>query len=147
VTYAVSHEFPPPWNYSDAIDSVDQVPLYGNFIWLASTEAASHGYSVFLTHLQNEGTLQALALALREHGRVHMTRRDQVGVMGDTGNAVGVPQLHVEIHYPLGHTYACTRCVPEKVHTAINPYASLVNAVERPSVDMETPRPRRGWLP
>jgi murein DD-endopeptidase MepM/ murein hydrolase activator NlpD len=144
-TYVTSQEVPPPWNFSEAIDSVIQVPLYGNFVWIYSTETASLGYYVFLTHLQNESTLQALAVALRENGRVNVTRQNQLGVMGDTGNAVGAPQLHVEVHYPRGASFSCTRCTPEKTLTAINPYPSLVNAAVRPPVDLALPRTRRGW--
>ena len=46
VTYEVSRATPPPWDYSRAIDNVINLPLYGNFVWLYSTDASSLGYFV-----------------------------------------------------------------------------------------------------
>ena len=51
-----------------------------------------------------------------------------IGLMGDTGNAVGVPQLHVEIHYPLGMSYRCAHCAPQQQVTMLDAYASLLAA-------------------
>ena len=51
--------------------------------------------------------------------------------MGDTGNAVGSPQLHAEIHYPAGSNFTCSHCTPSRVLTAIDPEASLVGAIRR----------------
>jgi len=53
------------------------------------------------------------------------------GVMGDTGNAAGSPQLHVEMHYPIGSSFVCAKCSPERQRTAIVPYASLLRAASR----------------
>src|SRR5918993_3044995 len=60
VTYKVSSKMPPPWDYSQAIDNIIKLPLYGNFVWLYSAEANSLGYFVFFCHLKNE-TIQSLA--------------------------------------------------------------------------------------
>src|SRR5215212_1510385 len=63
VTYRVSSDGdtpPPPWDYSKAIDTEINRPLYGNFVWLHSTDAASAGYFVFFCHLKNETTIQSL---------------------------------------------------------------------------------------
>lgn len=115
----------PPWDYRDAIDDVIELPLYGNYVWIVSTEAASMGYAVFLCHLQDEPTLRGLA-----PGQA-VTTRTPVGVLGDTGNADGTPQLHVEIHYPAGEAYTCARCAAPKRVTGINPFASLAGATRR----------------
>jgi hypothetical protein len=97
VTYRVSGTNPPPWDYSRAIDDVINRPLYGNFVWLySSPDAGSPGYFVLFCHLKNEKTLQALF-----PGKP-VTTSTPLGVMGDTGNAVSMPQLHTEIHYPAG---------------------------------------------
>lgn len=126
VTYRVSPAAPPPWDYSLAVDNVAGLPLYGNFVWLRSTAADSAGYFVFYCHLQNEATLQGLAPDQA------VSAGTPVGVMGDTGNAAGTPQLHVEIHYPAGQSFTCTRCKPHKAGvTAIDPYQSLLNAAPR----------------
>ena len=125
VTYLASSTTPPPWDYHAATDDVAQLPLYGNFIWLYSTDPASAGYFVFLCHLQNEAAIQAL----RPDDAV--TATTPLAVMGDTGNASGTPQLHVEIHYPNRATYICGHCAPTKATTSIDPYASLVNATLR----------------
>ncbi len=123
--YQVSGRIPPPWNLSRAIDSVSNLSLYGNFIWLRSIEAASRGYWVLLAHLQNEPLIRAL----RPDDR--LATDSPIGVMGDTGNAAGTPQLHVEIRYPTGNVFACRRCDPGKPTSAINPSASLVGATRR----------------
>jgi murein DD-endopeptidase MepM/ murein hydrolase activator NlpD len=126
VTYKVSSSTPPPWDYSQAIDNVANLPLYGNFVWLYSTDANSAGYFVFFCHLQNEVTLQGL-LPDRP-----VDSATPVGVMGDTGNAAGTPQLHVEIHYPSRSTYTCSHCKPSKSGmTSIDPHASLAQAALR----------------
>ena len=122
VTYKVSASTPPPWNYSQAVDNVANLPLYGNFVWLYSTDSRSAGYFVFFCHLQNEAILQELA------PDEAVATSTLVGVMGDTGNAQGSPQLHVEIHYPAGNSFTCTRCTPNKTVTSIDSYNSLVNA-------------------
>lgn len=57
-----------------------------------------------------------------------------LGVIGDTGNAAGYPQLHVEIHYPTGSSFVCAECAPEKQLTAIDPYASLLRATPRATI-------------
>jgi murein DD-endopeptidase MepM/ murein hydrolase activator NlpD len=125
VTYKVSSTTPPPWNYSQAIDNIINLPLYGNFVWLYSTDANSLGYFVFFCHLKNETTIQSLS------PDQPVTVSTPVGVMGDTGNAVGAPQLHAEIHYPTGSSFTCNRCAPSKVLTAIDPQSSLVRATRR----------------
>jgi hypothetical protein len=127
VSYRASAVAPPPWDYHTAIDDVAQLPLYGNFVWLRSSDPASAGYYVFFCHLQNEAMLQALAPDQA------VSVNTALGRMGDTGNATGSPQLHVEIHYPSGNTFACGECAPEKKLTAINPYASLLQAMARPA--------------
>ena len=126
VTYKVSNKTPPPWDYSRAVDDVINLPLYGNFVWLYSTEAASLGYFVFFCHLKNETTIQSLAPDQT------VTVSTPLGVMGDTGNAAGTPQLHAEIHYPAGSSFTCNRCTPNKTPlTSIDPEASLVRATGR----------------
>jgi murein DD-endopeptidase MepM/ murein hydrolase activator NlpD len=124
VTYKVGST-PPPWDYSQAIDSVINLPLYGNFVWLYSTDANSLGYFVFFCHLKNETTIQALA------PDQPVTVSTPLGVMGDTGNAAGTPQLHAEIHYPAGSSFTCSHCPPNSVRTSIDPEASLVRATRR----------------
>jgi murein DD-endopeptidase MepM/ murein hydrolase activator NlpD len=125
VNYRMSSTTPPPWDYSLAIDDVINLPLYGNFVWLYSTDASSAGYFVFFCHLKNEATLQGLA------PDQPVTTSTPVGVMGDTGNAAGTPQLHAEIHYPAGSYFTCSHCTPNKVLTSIDPEASLVRATRR----------------
>jgi murein DD-endopeptidase MepM/ murein hydrolase activator NlpD len=114
VTYRESNSTPPPWDYSRTIDNVINLPLYGSF-----------GYFVFLCHLENETTLQGLA------PDQPVTTSTPVGVMGDTGNAAGTPQLHAEIHYPAGSSFTCNHCAPNKMVTTIDPEASLVRATRR----------------
>jgi murein DD-endopeptidase MepM/ murein hydrolase activator NlpD len=125
--YRVSTASPPPWNYSGRLDS--GLPRFGHFIWLQSTAPdASAGYFMFYCHLQDEPVLRGFL------GRVgqEVTAGTQVGVLGDSGNAEGEPQLHLEIHYPLGSSFACTRCKPRASgRTSINPYASLRDATAR----------------
>ncbi len=125
VTYKVSGSTPPPWDYSRAVDDVINLPLYGNFVWLYSKDAGSAGYFVFFCHLKNETTLQSL-----DPDRP-VTASTPVGVMGDTGNAAGTPQLHAEIHYPVGSGFTCNRCTPNKTVTSIDPAASLIRARRR----------------
>ena len=125
VTYKASSKTPPPWDYSQAIDNIINVPLYGNFVWLYSAEANSFGYFVFFCHLKNETTIQSLA------PDQPVTVSTPLGVMGDTGNAAGTPQLHSEIHYPAGSSFTCSHCTPSKVLTSIDPQASLVRATRR----------------
>ena len=113
----------PPWDYS-----VSRV--YGNFIWLCSTEAASAGYFMFYCHLQNESILRQLADRLASGVDVTVDPTKAVGVMGDSGNAGGHPQLHLETHYPRGVTFNCTKCgpTPRAGMTALNPSESLSNS-------------------
>jgi murein DD-endopeptidase MepM/ murein hydrolase activator NlpD len=125
VNYRVSSTTPPPWDYSRAIDDVINLPLYGNFVWLYSTASGSAGYFVFFCHLKNEATLQGLAPDQL------VTTSTPVGVMGDTGNAAGTPQLHAEIHYPTGNRFTCSHCTPNKSLTSIDPEASLIRATRR----------------
>jgi murein DD-endopeptidase MepM/ murein hydrolase activator NlpD len=125
VNYRLSTERPPPWDYSRAIDDVINLPLYGNFVWLYSTDALSAGYFVLFCHLKNEATLQGLAPDQL------VTTSTPVGVMGDTGNAAGTPQLHAEIHYPAGYKFTCSRCTPNRTLTSIDPEASLIRATRR----------------
>jgi hypothetical protein len=129
VTYEVSDLRRPPWDYSRAIDTEINRPLYGNFVWIYSTDADSLGYFVFFCHLKNETTIQSL------YPDMPVTVSTPVGLMGDTGNAVGAPQLHAEIHYPAGSSFACSHCTPSKVlteaPTAINPQPSLAQATPR----------------
>jgi murein DD-endopeptidase MepM/ murein hydrolase activator NlpD len=126
VTYKVSSATPPPWDYSRAIDNVINLPLYGNFVWLCSTDANSLGYFVFFCHLKNETTIQSLRLDQP------VTVNTPLGVMGDTGNAAGTPQLHAEIHYPAGSSFTCSQCTPDKEFiTSIDPEASLIRATRR----------------
>jgi murein DD-endopeptidase MepM/ murein hydrolase activator NlpD len=125
VNYQISATTPPPWDYSTGIDNVANLPLYGNFVWLYSTDPRSAGYFVFFCHLQNEPTLRALAPDQT------VTTTTTLGVMGDTGNAQGTPQLHVEVHYPSGNGFACTHCTPTKTVTSIDPFNSLASATRR----------------
>ena len=126
VTYKVSSTTPPPWDYSLAIDNIINLPLYGNFVWLYSTDANSLGYFAFFCHLKNETTLQSLVPDQL------VTVSTPLGVMGDTGNAAGTPQMHAEIHYPVGSSFTCSHCTPNKAMlTAIDPQASLVRATRR----------------
>jgi murein DD-endopeptidase MepM/ murein hydrolase activator NlpD len=125
VTYRASAKTPPPWDYHDAFDDVAQLPLYGNFVWLLSSDPASAGYFVFFCHLQRDATLQAL------RPDQPVTVDTPLGHMGDTGNAAGYPQLHVEIHYPSGTSYLCGECSPEQRLTSLDPYASLLLAAPR----------------
>ena len=128
VTYRVSSDGdtpPPPWDYSEAIDTEINRPLYGNFVWIYSADANSAGYFVFFCHLKNERTIQSL-----DPGDP-VTVSSPLGVMGDTGNAVGSPQLHAEIHYPTGSSFTCSHCTPSQVLTAIDPQPSLVRATPR----------------
>jgi len=125
VNYRVSGTTPPPWDYSRAIDDVINLPLYGNFVWLYSTVSGSAGYFVFLCHLKNEATLQGLV------PDQPVATSMPVGVMGDTGNAAGTPQLHAEIHYPQGSGFTCSRCSPNKTLISIDPGASLIRATRR----------------
>jgi hypothetical protein len=127
LTYRVSGKTPPPWDYSQAVDTVSNLPLYGNCVWLISTDAASAGYVLFLCHLQYEPLIDAL-------------RPDQpvdtdtpLGVVGDTGNAEGTPQLHVELHYPGDFGFRCRRCRPPTLLTGFSPFASLRDAAPRSS--------------
>ncbi len=110
----------PPWDYSVS-------RIYGNFIWLCSTEASSAGYYMFYCHLQNETILRQLADRLARGEDVAVDTTTAVGVMGDSGNAGGHPQLHLELHYPRGVTFTCTKCgpAPRAGMTALNPSASL----------------------
>jgi murein DD-endopeptidase MepM/ murein hydrolase activator NlpD len=126
VTNKVSSTTPPPWDYSQAIDNVINRPLYGNFVWLlCGMDTVSPGYFVFFCHLKNETTIQSLS------PNDPVTVSTPIGVMGDTGNAVGAPQLHAEIHYPAESSFTCSHCTPSKVLTAIDPEASLVRATRR----------------
>jgi murein DD-endopeptidase MepM/ murein hydrolase activator NlpD len=127
VTYKASDTTPPLFEkYSRAIDNVINRPLYGNFVLLCSKDADSAGYFVFFCHLKNETTIQSL------FPDKEVTVSTPVGVMGDTGNAVGAPQLHAEIHYPTGSSFTCSHCTPSKeLLTAIDPQPSLVQAKVR----------------
>lgn len=125
VTYRVDANAEPLWDYSQATDDVAGLPLYGNFIWLRSTGEGSAGYFVFFCHLQNDAVLQAI-----NPGQA-VTLESLLGTVGETGNAVGSPQLHVEIHYPAGATFACRRCRGRARLTSINPFASLASATPR----------------
>jgi murein DD-endopeptidase MepM/ murein hydrolase activator NlpD len=126
VNYKVSSTTPLPWDYSRAIDNVIDLPLYGNFVWLYSTDANSLGYFVFFCHLKNETTIQSLA------PDQPVTVSTPLGVMGDTGNAAGTPQLHAEIHYPAGSSFTCSHCTPNRgLLTSIDPESSLVRATRR----------------
>jgi hypothetical protein len=125
VTYKASAATPPPWDFSSAVDNVANLPLNGNIVWIRSSDPGSAGYFLFSCHLQNEAILQALV------PDQPVTTSTAVGIMGDTGNAAGTPQLHVEIHYPIHATYTCTRCTRPKTVTSIDPYASLAHATLR----------------
>lgn len=127
VLYAVSGAAPPPWDYSRAIDPVAELPLYGNFVWLRSTAPDSAGYLVLFAHLQDEPVLRSL----RPDQAV--TVDTPLGIMGDTGNAEGTPQLHVELHYPDEFGYRCRRCNPPTLLTSFNAFASLTAASRRPA--------------
>ncbi|HEX2299146.1 MAG TPA: hypothetical protein VHH34_11635 [Pseudonocardiaceae bacterium] len=125
ITYRASNTTPPPWDYSQAVDEIASLSLYGNFVWLYSTDEGSNGYFVFLCHLQNEPVLNSLV------PDQPVDERSQLGVVGDSGNAAGVPQLHTEIHYPAGVGYPCSRCTPSRLLTSLNPEASLLQAARR----------------
>ena len=122
LTYQVSRQTPPPWDYSTAVDTVENLPLYGNIIWLISTDPASAGYFILLAHLQTEPLIEGLV------PDQPVSVGTPLGVLGDTGNAAGVPQLHVELHYPAGERFTCAHCSPLSPLTALDPYASLVSA-------------------
>lgn len=126
VNYQASTTNPPPWDYSTAIDSAAHLPLYGNFVWIYSTEVASQGYFICLAHLQNEPIyLQRLQLDQL------VSTSTPLGLVGDSGNAQGTPQLHFEIHYPASHYFKCQHCPLERGLTALNPAASLQTALPR----------------
>lgn len=127
VAYGVSSATPPPWDFSQAVDDVANLPLYGNFVWLYSTESSSRGYFIFLCHLQNESVIRSLVPDRP------VSVQSQIGVVGDTGNAAGTPQLHTEIHYPTGFSYPCGHCTPGRTRTSLNPEASLRQAARRRS--------------
>ncbi|HEX2915342.1 MAG TPA: M23 family metallopeptidase [Chloroflexia bacterium] len=123
----------PPWNYSTATDDVANLPLYGNFVWIYSTEAASSGYYILLCHLKYETTYLTRLVP-----GASVTNTTPIGVLGDTGNAQGSPQLHIEIHYPRDPatqavtSYTCSHCSPAKAGvTAVDPANSLFNAKAR----------------
>lgn len=120
-----------PWDYPPNATSPGQ-NIYGNYLWLRSEEQESAGFFMFYCHLRDEGTLRALADRLGG-GQVMVYPSTPVGVLGETGNAAGDPQLHLEIHYPYGKTFVCQRCAPapRPGMTAINPHPSLSNAVKR----------------
>lgn len=125
LTYRESGATAPPWDYSRAEDTVSVLPLYGNFVWLMSTDPASAGYFIFSCHLQAEPVLESLM------PDQPVTAETPIGVMGDTGNAEGTPQLHVELHYPGDFGFRCQRCRPPVLLTAFNSFASLRDAVPR----------------
>ncbi|MCA1672911.1 MAG: M23 family metallopeptidase, partial [Actinobacteria bacterium] len=125
VAYAVSDTTPPPWDLSQAVDDIANLPLYGNFIWLYSTDGSSNGYFVFFCHLQNEPVIHSLV------PDQPVGVQSQLGVVGDSGNAAGAPQLHTEIHYPPGFSYPCRHCAPGRALTSLNPEASLLRAARR----------------
>jgi murein DD-endopeptidase MepM/ murein hydrolase activator NlpD len=108
----------PPWRYPAS-------DIYGNFAWIRSTESASQGYFCFFCHLQGDTALANLAAGQA------VTASSRLGTMGDTGNAAGSPQLHVEIHYPAGNRFSCSYCRPKSALTAIDPFASLAAATTR----------------
>jgi murein DD-endopeptidase MepM/ murein hydrolase activator NlpD len=115
-----------PWDYG-------QGDIYGNYLWLSGTEGASAGYFALYCHLQDESILRSLADTLATAGSLTVTAATAVGAMGETGNAAGQPQLHVELHLPTGKTFLCTRCDPDKSPlTAFNPFPSLSKATARP---------------
>jgi murein DD-endopeptidase MepM/ murein hydrolase activator NlpD len=126
--YAVSDSTPPPWNFSKAVDDIANLPLYGNFVWIRSTEPGSRGYFVLLCHLQNEPAIRSLA------PDQPLSVQNQIGVVGDTGNAQGTPQLHTEIHYPVGSNFLCSHCTPARTLTSVDPETSLRQASARPPV-------------
>lgn len=125
LTYRVSTRTPPPWDFSQAVDDVAGLPLYGNFVWIVSAEPGSRGYFVFFCHLQDEPGIRTLVpdQPVGVHSRL--------GVLGDTGNAAGTPQLHTEIHYPSGAGYPCSHCAPGRTLTSVDPHASLARAALR----------------
>lgn len=125
ISYRVSGATPPPWDYSWATDTADGLPLYGNFIWITSTAPESDGYAVLYAHLQSEPLLAALRPDQR------LTAAMQIGLMGDSGNAAGTPQLHVELHYPAGASALCRDCAPRHNVTSFDPFASLRTAIAR----------------
>lgn len=131
--HSASGLYAPPWDYSGATDDVAKLPLYGNFVWIFSTETSSYGYYLLMCHLKYETTY----LTKLQVG-TSVTNTTPLGVLGDTGNAQGSPQLHLEIHYPRdGATlavtsYTCTHCSPNKtVVSALNPATSLSKALVR----------------
>jgi murein DD-endopeptidase MepM/ murein hydrolase activator NlpD len=99
--------------------------IYGNFAWVRSTEQASAGYFAFFCHLQDDAVSRGLVAGSA------VTRATRLGTMGDTGNAAGTPQLHVELHYPSGANFRCSLCKPKTRMTAMNPTASLRAAAPR----------------
>ena len=115
----------PPWDYGRG-------NIYGNYLWLCCTEGDGRGFFAFYCHLHDEAVLRGLADTLATAGAPAVTANDVVGQMGETGNATGDPQLHLELHYPLGQSFTCTRCTRKKSGmTALNPYPSLSKAAPR----------------
>ncbi len=109
----------PRWTYSPA-------DIYGNFVWIKSTSTGSEGYFFFACHLQDESVLNGL------QPDQLVTSDTPIGALGDTGNAAGSPQLHVELHYPGQNAFACKHCRPRQSLTAINPFRALQQAQLRP---------------
>ncbi len=125
VRYQASASTPPPWDYSQAVDTVANLPLYGNFVWLLSRDPASAGMFIFFCHLQNDAVLAGLV------PDQPVTAATALGRLGDTGNAAGTPQLHVELHDPSGTGFRCSVCSPHKPVTSLDPFASLSQAAPR----------------
>ena len=122
----------PPWPYPVGT-GVDNI--YGNYLWLYSTETASLGYFAFYCHLKDDDLLGAMAKKIGS-GNDTVGVSTVVGTMGNTGNAADQPQLHVELHYPrsnaIQNAFQCARCEPVKDGmTAFNPFPSLSNATAR----------------
>ncbi|HEY8599610.1 MAG TPA: M23 family metallopeptidase, partial [Thermomicrobiales bacterium] len=133
--YAENAAIKPPWAYP-AGSGADNI--YGNYLWLYSTDSRSRGYFVHYCHLQDDDLLRGM-LAGVNTAHDGVDTGTPVGTMGETGNAAGQPQLHVELHYPqdpaLGYArrnFTCARCAPTKAPmTAFNPFPSLSKATAR----------------
>ena len=126
----------PPEDYPQGRDP--QVNIYGNYLWLEGTTGASAGYYFFFCHLQADETLRVLAQRLITKPVAEplvVDARQPVGRMGDSGNAPGDPQLHVELYlprtaaFPDGEKFSCAKCPPlSPKRGAANPFPSLAQA-------------------
>lgn len=129
--YSENAAIKPPWPYPVGIGAGN---IYGNYLWLYSMDNQSTGYFVLYCHLQDDQLLRSL-LTRVDTLNDGVDANTPVGTMGETGNAAGQPQLHLELHYPqvgARQNFLCTQCDPDKGSmTAFNPFPSLSKAKAR----------------